>query len=368
MTFEINKMVRQGVQNRGSDVDWNFTRNPGLIELQFGEMQEDIPETVLAAIAQASHDSHIYSGLLEELVETIFQVKKIPKENLVIVNATDKAFRLLSETFINPGDDCLLFPPTYPSIIPGVKILQGNIVELEMQSDFQLPATQIIRNHISSKTKFIYIANPNTPTGNLVVTREQIIELLALGPIVIVDECYYELSNVTMSDLVFEFPNLVITRTLSKTYGLAGLRIGYMIAHQEVASVLRYVEYSLEPVPPVTSLAGAVAAIKNEKSIQENLHKLVQSRTMLAEGLRKLGLIVYDSLTTSLLVDTQNINISAGDFVKRMRDFGVIVKTCVVYGSAKPSWVYFGTPSLKQTPIVLERVKQLIRTINEEAD
>ena len=216
---------------------------------------------------------------------------------------------------------------------------------------------------MSKDTKFIYIANPNTPTGNLVTTQKQIVELLQHECIVIVDECYFELTKVTMSNLISEYPNLVITRSLSKVYGLAGLRMGYIIAHPEVASILRYIEYSLEPVPSVLSLAGAIAAIKDEEHLRRNLRRLELARTKLTEGLRNVGLLVYDSYTTSVLVDTKNINIDADEFVRKLRELGVVVKTCKVYGNAKPSWVNFGIPKLNQTSLVLDKVKTLIGSL-----
>jgi histidinol-phosphate aminotransferase len=360
MSFDIKTKLRDGLQATHPDVDWDFSRNQDLIELQFGEMQEDISKNIIKAIKNASRNVHIYTDLLQEFTRTISKYKNIPEDNIVIVNATDKAFRLLAETFITPGDECLMFPPTYPAIKPSINIFQGKIIELGMQSDFKLPTTEDIIKHVSKDTKVIYIANPSTPTGNLVTTRQQIIELLQLDMIVVVDECYFELAKVSMYDLVAEFPNLVIIRSLSKTYGLAGLRMGYMIAHPELASILRFIEYSLEPVPSVTSLAGAIAAIKDEKHLNRNLKRLKKAKKKLIKGFRKLGLIVYASDTTSLLVDTQHVNINADDFVNRLRELGVVVKTCQIYGNAQPSWVNFGIPKLEQTSLVIQKVKTLI--------
>ena len=363
MSFDIQSKIRNGSQYPQDDVGWDFSRNRALIELQFGEMQENISKKIINAIKDASQDVHIYTDLLQEFARTISKYKSIPEDNLVIVNATDKAFRLLSEVFITPGDECLLFPPTYPAIKPSVQIFQGKIKELGLQSDFHLPATEEIISHVTKETKFIYIANPNTPTGNLVTTQKQIIELLQLDSIVIVDECYFEIAKVSMGDLVSDFPNLVITRSLSKTYGLAGLRMGYIIAHPDLANLLRFVEYSLEPVPSVPALAGAIAAIKDEKHLLRNLERLEISKSEMIKGLRKLGLIVFDSSTTSLLVDTANINMSADEFVKNLRELGIAVKTCRIYGNAKPGWVNFGIPRLDQTSLVLQKVEALITKV-----
>jgi histidinol-phosphate aminotransferase len=217
MSFDIKTKLRDGLQSTQADVGWDFSRNQDLIELQFGEMQEDISKNILSAIKKASQNVHIYTDLLQKFTRTISKYKDIPEDNIVIVNATDKAFRLLAETFITPGDECIIFPPTYPAIKPSINIFQGKIIELGMQSDFNLPTTEDISKHVSKDTKLIYIANPSTPTGNLVTTRKQIVELLQLDIIVIVDECYFEIAKVSMDDLITEFPNLVIIRSLSKT-------------------------------------------------------------------------------------------------------------------------------------------------------
>jgi histidinol-phosphate aminotransferase len=340
---------------------WNLQRNPSCIELQFGENQEDVSPRVLASIARIGKQLNKYPDLLSELIAVISKRKHLAESTITVVNGTDEAFRLISETFVEPGDQCLLFTPTYLSIIPSVRLMQGEVLQLWLLEDFRIPSLGAIKEAISPRTKLIYLANPNIPTGNMVATREQIAELLALPSIVIVDECYYELSGFSVADMIEEHRNLIVTRTLSKTYGLAGLRMGYVIAHSELTHVLRHVEVSLEPFSPAPSMAGAIGALEDEGHLQVSLDRLKRARRELNEGLEKLGIKVYPSETTALLVDTAPVGLTGKEFVDNLARRGVFTKTCDIYGAAKETWVYFGVPRLDQVKTVLEQVRDSLR-------
>lgn len=344
------------------EIPWDFRRRPDLIELQFGENHEDISPRVAPAIAQSIRYANVYPDLLAQLTRTISKSKSIPEARITVVNGTDGAFRLLSEVFVTPGDECLLFPPTYPPIRSGVEIMQGRILELGLTEEFKLPSISAILEKLTGMTKIVYLANPNTPTGNMVANREAIIQLLQHPVIVIVDECYYEMTKFTIADLVNQYTNLVITRSLSKTYGLAGLRIGYIIAHEDLSRLLRLVQLSLDPFLSLPSMAGAIAAIEDENHLHDALNKLTKSREILKQGLESLGLQVYPSETTSLLVDTNPVGLKAKQFISRLASHGILTKTCEVYGLAKDTWVYFGVPRLDKVRFVLDRVQESLRT------
>jgi histidinol-phosphate aminotransferase len=239
--------------------------------------------------------------------------------------------------------------------------MQGRIQELGLTEDFRIPSISKIMETITPNTKLIYLANPNTPTGNLVASREQINELLDLPLVVIVDECYYELTDFSVSDLLSDHENLIISRSLSKTYGLAGLRIGYLIAHEKLTKRLRNIGILVEPFSPVLSLVGAIAAVEDVKHLQNSLCKLQAAREKLRHGLESLDIIVYPSETTALLLDTVQLGINAQQFVNNLANQGVITKTCKVYGYSKETWVYFGVPRFDQVDQVLQKVEESLK-------
>lgn len=336
---------------------WNLQRRPDLMELQFGENQEPLSESVLQAIANSGRNANYYSGLQDELVNTIAVTKGVRPGHITITNGTDEAFRQISEVFIEPGDECLLFRPTYPAIKPSVRLMGGTIKTLDLDSAWQLPPFETIRQHLTPQTKMIYIANPNLPVGNLVASVAQIRALLELPLVVVMDECYVEISLWSAYELVNEYPNLVITRTFSKTYGLAGLRIGYLLANAETTAILSFIKVSIDSFIPSTSMAAAIAALKDEPHLTHTLARVAAAKQTLNAGLRALGLTVWDTLTTHTLVDVSRAGFIAPAFVEKLRESGILVKTCAVYDSDEPGWVFFGIPRLDQVEGVLEKVK-----------
>jgi histidinol-phosphate aminotransferase len=341
-------------------VTWNLCRDPTRIELQFGENQEDISDRVLASIGGVGHQLWKYPDLLSGLIAAISKHKHLEESTITVINGTDEAFRLLTEVFIECDDRCMLFPPTYPSIMAGVRLMGGKMQKLGLSANFRLPPLRAISSSLSPNTKLIYLANPNTPTGNFVATREEIVELLSLPVIVIVDECYYELSECTVADMIHEHSNLIVTRSFSKTYGLAGLRMAYIVAHPELTQILRHVEMSLEPFPPAPSMSGAIGALEDEAHLRINLERLKRARSLLHKGLRELGIKVFPSETTALLIDTASVSLTGDQFVQSLAKHGVLTKTCEIYENSRETWVYFGVPRLNQVELVLERVRSAL--------
>ena len=144
-----------------------------------------------------------------------------------------------------------------------------------------------IRKALSGKTKLIFVASPNNPTGNL-VTEQEVRELVDTGKIVVVDEAYFEFSDVTMAKFVPACPNLIVLRTFSKWAGLAGLRIGYGIFPLEIASYLMKIK---QPYNINTAAQAAVlASLADLDYLRENVAKIVAERERL---FNKLGELVW---------------------------------------------------------------------------
>ncbi|GAH57350.1 unnamed protein product, partial [marine sediment metagenome] len=138
---------------------------------------------------------------------------------------------------------------------------------------------------LDEKTKVISVASPNNPTGNT-VTEQKIMELVNTGKIVMVDEAYFEFSNVTMANLVPNYSNLIVLRTFSKWAGLAGLRIGYGIFPTEIASYLMKIKqpYNVN----VAAQAAALASLSDIEYLRGNVAKIVAERERLFNKLKEL--------------------------------------------------------------------------------
>src|SRR5579863_5169330 len=149
-------------------------------------------------------------------------------EQVVLTNGVDEAIHVLFETFLDAGDELLLPVPTYTMYEVYASATDARSVAIQAASDLQFPFDRLVAA-ITPRTKIIAIANPNSPSGSI-ATRAQIIELArrAPGAIVLVDEAYFHFHGETVMDLIGDLPNLIVARTFSKAYGLAGLRLGLL--------------------------------------------------------------------------------------------------------------------------------------------
>ncbi len=225
---------------------------------------------------------HIYPDPLQRnLRESLSSYTGFPAQNIVSGNGSDELIDLVLRLFINEGDEVLNAPPTFGMYPFLVTVAGGRLVDVPRGSDFSLDL-QGLRAGISSRTRLMFIASPNNPTGD-VVSREQVCQLLDTGIIVVVDEAYFEFGKATVADLVPDRPNLFVLRTFSKWAGLAGLRVGYCLCHERLASLMLTVKqpYNVN----VAGEAAAIASLQDIDHLRSNVEKLKRERERLTAGL-----------------------------------------------------------------------------------
>ena len=157
-------------------------------------------------------------------------------ENIVVSSGSDELIDLFFRIFVTPGDEVLDFTPTFGMYAVRAGLAGAKIVPVSRNIDFELDYESIKQN-VSDKTKIIFLASPNNPTGNE-STLEDIEFLLSLNKILVVDEAYFEFAKSTYANLVEKYNNLVVIRSMSKWAGLAGLRVGYGLMSKELAKLL----------------------------------------------------------------------------------------------------------------------------------
>jgi histidinol-phosphate aminotransferase len=169
--------------------------------------------------------------------------------------------------------------------------LQGaRFEEVPLTSNFEL-SDEFFRP--SDDLRLVYIPNPNSPTGT-VIKHEQILRLAdELSCPIVVDEAYVDFAPESAVSLVAKNPKIIVTRTLSKSYALAGLRFGYLVANPEIVSMLRKVKDSYNT--DMLSISGATAAISDQSWLKENVSKVIQTRDRMTSELRSIGFTIIDS-------------------------------------------------------------------------
>ena len=186
--------------------------------------------------------------------------------------------------FIEPGDEVINCIPTFDMYRIRTLINKGKLVNIPRDKDFSVDVSAV-KAAVTPKTKIIILTNPNNPTGT-VTPKSDILDLVATGVPILVDEAYYEFCGETVAPLVSQYKNLMVLRTFSKWAGLAGLRVGYGIFPPEVAGYLLKIKlpYNVN----VAALVAVQESLKDIDYLMERVKAIIAERERLFEELKKL--------------------------------------------------------------------------------
>ena len=240
---------------------------------------------------------------------------------VALTNGVDEAIHVLFQAFLDAGDELLLPVPTYTMYEVYASVTDAHVIAVQAADDLQFPFEDLVRS-ITSRTKIIAIANPNSPSGSI-ATREQIVELARRAPqaIVLVDEAYFHFCGETVIDLIGKQPNLVVARTFSKAYGLAGLRIGVLAGPVDLMHWTRRVlsPYSVNSV----ALACLPAALEDTAYLDWYVAEVLSARREFEAALTTAKVRYWPSRANFILVE---IGHRHKDFVQHMHSAGVLVR------------------------------------------
>ncbi len=273
---------------------------------------------VLGSISSGSLTRYPEREPVEAIVASHVGVRP---EQLALTNGVDEAIHVLFETFLEAGDELLLPVPTYTMYEVYASATDASAVTVQAADDLLFPFERLLAA-ITPRTKIIAVANPNSPSGS-VATREQLLELARRAPhaVLLVDEAYYHFFGETVMDLVGTVPNLMVARTFSKAYGLAGLRLGLLAGPVEL---IRWVRRVLSPYS-VNSIALACLppALEDTDYLDWYVSEVLAGRADFEAALDHVGLRWWPSRANFILVD---IGPQHREFVRLMRAAGVLVR------------------------------------------
>jgi histidinol-phosphate aminotransferase len=235
------------------------------------------------------------------------EIKGVPVKNIFLGNGSDEAIDILFRAFCNPGvDNVITLPPTYGMYEVSANINDVEVRKIPLKSDYQLNM-EAIAEAIDDHTKIIFICSPNNPTGNS-IDRQDIETIIAnFNGLVVIDEAYINYSRQkTFIQELTEYSNLVILQTLSKAWGLAGLRVGMAFASEELIEVFNKVKppYNINEA----SQELALEALQNVDQVNNWIKETVAERNKLIEELSQCALVIkiYPSDANFILVKTTN--------------------------------------------------------------
>ena len=250
---------------------------------------------------------HITSMPLREAVADFYGVS--PK-NVAVGNGGDELISYLVRLF--KGDYVITTPPTFGMYAFYARLNGIPVVEVPLREDFTMDGDAIAEK--AEKAALISIASPNNPTGNL-QPEEELMKVIETGKPLLLDEAYAEFAGKSLWELVFEYPNLIVLRTFSKAFGIAGVRAGYMIADEQIVDALYRIKSPFSLSTITMAIAGTL--LRHYEVVERKVRMIVEER----ERVRKaLGEIAYPSDANFLLIkaDAYDFLLGKGIVVRKL--------------------------------------------------
>ncbi len=257
------------------------------------------------------------------LKESIASQKKVSTDQLLLGNGSDEVLDLIFRAFCEPNQDSILTtPPTYGmyDVLANLNAVDNILVPLS--PDFQLEVDSIF-DAIKPQTKLLFICSPNNPSGNS-VERKAIERLLKnFNGLVVIDEAYIDFTkDPSWTQVLEQYPNLIVTQTLSKAYGLAGIRLGICYASKEIIAVLN----KIKPPYNINSLTqeAAIKAFENKDSVQAQIESILNERSNLINAFKSVPFIkkIYPSEANFILIKVDDANKRYEELIKN----GIVVR------------------------------------------
>jgi histidinol-phosphate aminotransferase len=254
----------------------------------------------------------------ERLVARFF---RLAPEQVLLTNGVDEGLQLFAFTYLSEGDEVIVTDPTFNMYPLDVAATGATLVSVQSERDFTFPLEKVLAA-ITPRTKMIAIANPNNPTAT-VASRADLVRVIeaASNSAVLIDEAYFEFYGETVLDLLPKYENLFVSRTFSKAYGLAGLRIGAMLGNAEQIGYIRRI------TPPfnvnTVALACLPVAISDQQFVADYLRQVFDGRSHLQSLCGELGLRFWPSYTNFVLVE---IGAKHREFIEAIRVLGISLR------------------------------------------
>ena len=308
----------------------------------YSSARDEFKEISSAFIFMDANENPFESGLnrypdpQQNLVkEALSKIKGVSKEQILLGNGSDEVLDLIFRVFCEPKEDqVIVLPPTYGMYEVLAKMNDIKLITIPLLDNFQPNIKEVVKVQ-NTNTKVLFLCSPNNPTANSFDANTIETLLKEFNGIVVIDEAYIDFSDKdSWLARLDEFPNLIVTQTLSKAYGLAGIRLGICYASQEIISILN----KIKPPYNVNQLTQDVAlkALLNRDEVNNQIKAITSERNQLIKDLEKLDIVdkVYASDANFLLVKVDNANLRYeqllnNGIVVRNRSNQMLCKNCL---------------------------------------
>lgn len=273
----------------------------GKVRLDFNENTSGCGKAAHRALARLSAKKLAMYPEYAGPTRTFANYFRVRSDELALTNGGDDALRVFFDTFVEPGSHILICEPTFPMYRYYAEIAGARVKALRYTATMAFPLEEALAE-LRKKPRVLFLANPNNPTGTL-LAKDAIAKMLraASETVIVLDEAYSEFSGESVVPWIRRYPHLFVAKTFSKAAGLAGLRLGAVIAQRDS---LALVKRALPPYPVnVGALAAGVAAIKDRKNIDGYVREVNRLRRWFTNELEKRNVRVFPSAGNFVLAD-----------------------------------------------------------------
>ena len=299
-----------------------------LIQLATNENPFGISPKAVEAMQQQATICNRYPDVrAKELRAKLATVCGVSAEQVMVTDGATQGLNFIGEVFLRPGDEAIVTPPTYPNYYNIIKRMQAKLVEVPLTEATLTPDFDKVMAAVTPKTKLIFLCNPNNPTGTLIPSAElhAFAQALPRHVVLVVDEAYLDFvedpSYKNMVDAVSDDTNVIVVRTFSKMYGMAGARIGYLISNVEIVNYLQRDATGFCTNRP--ALYGALAALDDKEFLDMSVAMTKKARAFLAAEMHKHGFTVWESHANFIYFDPL---VDVQWFADQMLRFGLIIR------------------------------------------
>lgn len=327
-------------------------REKWILKLDLNENLLGPSPKVIEALKNLSEEDIKYYPAYGELIHAISDYYRLDKESVLPTNGADEAISYVFNTFLEPDMNVLSVTPTFAMPKIYAQSIGCEFREVKYKERWIFPLDDFISN-IDHKTGLILITTPNSPTGEA-ISRENLIKIIEKAPnsIILIDETYLSFGKDNFSDLIKKYRNVVLTRSLSKDFALAGLRIGYIAASPEIIS---YIKRLINPFSVnIAAVKAAIAALNDIEYINKAKEEIIKSKELLYKGLSEFADEVYPSEGNFILAD---FGFKADYLYNRLLNAGIKVK----YYKNHPdidNCFRISVPSQKESQILLDALQK----------
>lgn len=285
------------------------------------------PPVVVEAVMDALRDGNLYPNTAWELREALAERNGVPADSVMLGNGSTEVIDVVVRALIEEGDRAIIQVPTYAYFETQVRLQGGTPVLVPLRPDHGFDVDAMLAA-VDERTKLFMLCSPNNPTGNS-IGREDLERLLASGLPVVVDQAYVECGYAeAFAPLVERHPNLMVAHTMSKAYGLAALRVGYLIADPRFIDLLLRVRIPFSI--GLLSARGCLAAVRDPAMLEERRTYISRERERLLEALGRMPQVTaYESQGNFILIDVSRTGRTSSAIVEFCKREGLVLLRAV---------------------------------------